>query len=71
MRGGEEGAAGADAVLDALIDQGGLENDRDRHQPVHVHRAAGRDVRQQIGLAAADRDAEIDRLRAERRQHAG
>jgi hypothetical protein len=39
-------------------------------QPVHVQRAAGGDVRQQIRLAAADGDAEVDRLRAEGRQHA-
>jgi hypothetical protein len=38
---------------------------------VHVHGAARRDVRQEVGLAAADRDAEVDRLRTKRRQHTG
>ena len=69
-RRGEERPAGADAVLDALVDEGRLQHDGDRHEPVHVERAARGDVRQEVGLAAADRDAEVDRLRAQRGQHA-
>ena len=68
--GREERPPGGHAVLDALVDERGLEHHRDQHQPVHVQGAAGGDVRQQVRLAAADRDAEVDRLRAQHRHHA-
>jgi hypothetical protein len=37
---------------------------------MHLQGAARRDVRQQVGLAAADRNAEVDRLRTECCDHA-
>jgi hypothetical protein len=69
--GGEERPPRVHAVLDAFVDERGLEHDRHQHQPVHVERAPRADVREQVGFAAAHRDPEVDGLGTEHRHHPG